>query len=477
LKKSNNIHDVLNAMPRKVMIIGLDCVEPSLVFDQWRACLPNLSAMMAKGLYGPLTSTIPPITVPAWMSMLTSKDPGQLGIYGFRNRRDYSYDSLYIPNSTQVKETTLFQLFSRNRLASILLGVPLTYPPRPLNGIMVSGFLTPDKSSSFTFPESVKDELDKAANGNYIIDVEDFRTDNKKQLLARIYDMTQARFQAAHYLLTEKDWDFFMMVEMGADRIHHGFWRYHDPAHRLYEPGHEYEHVIRDYYKDLDRKIGRLIEAAPPGTLIMIVSDHGARTMAGGFSINQWLIQSGYLTLKKVPDIPTRLTADMIDWPRTKAWGEGGYCGRIFMNVQEREPHGVVKPDEYERVRREIKAGLERVPDHNGLPMGTKVFIPEQIYRDTRNIPPDLLVYFGDLAWRSAGTVGKNRPLHVFENDIGPDDANHAQEGLLIMAVKDGKAPWPVGPRSGMEIYDVAPTVMDYFGLDVPEGMIGKVIR
>ncbi|MBW2623430.1 MAG: alkaline phosphatase family protein, partial [Deltaproteobacteria bacterium] len=438
---------------------------------------PNLSAMMEKGLYGPLTSTIPPITVPAWMSMLTSKDPGQLGIYGFRNRRDYSYDPLYIPNSTQVRETALFQLLSRHRLTSILLGVPLTYPPRPLNGIMVSGFLTPDKSSLFTFPESVKNELDKAANGNYIIDVEDFRTDEKEQLLARIYDMTRARFQAANYLLTEKDWDFFMMVEMGVDRIHHGFWRYHDPAHRLHEPGHEYEHVIRDYYKDLDQKIGRLMEAAPPGTLIMIVSDHGARTMVGGFSINQWLIENGYLTLNKVPGIPARLAMDMIDWPHTKAWGEGGYYGRIFINVRGREPGGAVKPDDYERVRLEIKTGLENVPDNKGLPMGTRVFKPEQIYRKTRNIPPDLLVYFGDLAWRSAGSVGKNQPLYVFENDTGPDDANHAQDGLLIMAIKDENPPWPAGPRLGLEIYDVAPTVMDYFGLDVPEDMIGRVIR
>ena len=459
------------------MIIGLDCAEPSLVFDQWRASLPNLSALMETGLYGPLTSTIPPITVPAWMSMLTSKDPGQLGLYGFRNRQDYSYDSLYIPNSSHVKETTLFQLLSRNRLASILLGVPLTYPPRPLNGIMVSGFLTPDTSSSFTFPESVKDELNKVSNGNYIIDVEDFRTEEKKQLLTQIYDMTRARFRAAHYLLSEKDWDFFMMVEMGVDRIHHGFWRYHDPGHRLFEPGHEYEHAIRDYYLDLDQKIGRLIEAAPPGTLIMIVSDHGARTMVGGFSINQWLIENGYLTLHNIPDIPTRLTPDMIDWPHTKAWGEGGYYGRIFINVLGREPEGIVTPDDYERVRLELKTGLESAPDHNGRPMGTRVFKPEHIYRNVRNIPPDLLVYFGNLAWRSAGTVWKNQPRYVFENDTGPDDANHAQEGLFIMAVKDGQAPWPAGPRSGMEIYDVAPTVMDFFGLDVPEDMIGKVIR
>ena len=464
-------------MTKKVMIIGLDCAEPSLVFDEWRAGLPNLSALMEKGLYGPLTSTIPPITVPAWTSMLTSKDPGQLGLYGFRNRRDYSYDSLYIPNSTQIKETTLYQLLSRRRLTSILLGVPLTYPPRPLNGIMVSGFLTPDKDAGFTYPESIKAELEKAAHGNYIIDVEEFRTEDKERLLSRIYAMTRARFRAANYLLAEKDWDFFMMVEMGVDRIHHGFWRYHDPDHRLFEPGNQYESVIRDYYEDLDHKIGELIENAPKGTLIMIVSDHGARAMVGGFSVNQWLIKEGFLSLKKMPDNPTLLTSAMIDWAKTTAWGDGGYCGRIFLNVLGREPHGIIESSDYEKVRAEIKTGLENETDQDGMPLRTRIFKPEQIYRAVRNIPPDLIVYFGDLAWRSAGTVGKNQPLHLFENDTGPDDANHSQDGLLIASVKDEHPPWPTGPRSGMKIYDVSPTVMDYFGFDVPKDMIGRVIR
>ncbi|MDY6851491.1 MAG: alkaline phosphatase family protein, partial [Thermodesulfobacteriota bacterium] len=132
-------------MKQKVLIIGLDCAEPSLVFHQWRANLPNISGLMAQGLYGPLTSTIPPVTVPAWASMLTGKDPGQLGLYGFRNRRDRSYAPLALASSASLKEKTLDQILSRQRLTSILLGVPLTYPPRPLRGRMVSGPLTPNK--------------------------------------------------------------------------------------------------------------------------------------------------------------------------------------------------------------------------------------------------------------------------------------------------------------------------------------------
>jgi len=178
-----------------------------------------------------------------------------------------------------------------------------------------------------------------------------------------------------------------------------------------------------------------------------------------------------------MPDNPTRLTPAMIDWANTMAWGEGGYCGRIFMNVMGREPQGLIESSDCEKVRHEIKTGLENETDQDGMPLRTRIFKPEQIYRAVRNIPPDLIVYFGDLAWRSAGTVGKNQPLHLFENDTGPDDANHSQHGLLIASVKDETLPWPTGPRSGMKIYDVSPTVMDYFGFEVPKDMIGRVIR
>ena len=458
----------------RVLLIGLDCAEPTLVFGRWPDLLPRLSALMNQGLYGPLTSTIPPITVPAWTAMLTSKDPGQLGLYGFRNRRGYDYEPLFVANAAHVKETTLHQLLSRNERTSILLGVPQTYPPRPLRGLMVSGFLTPSKEADYTYPPDLKQELDRLAGGEYILDVEEFRTEEKDRLLARIYAMTEARFRVAEHLLSREAWDFFMMVEIGMDRIQHGFWRYHDPAHRLYVPGNRFESAIRDYYVDLDRRIGRLVDLAPEGTLMLVVSDHGARTMIGGLALNQWLLEQGYLVLKEAPPQPIRLSPAMINWSRTRAWGEGGYYGRIFLNVAGREPQGKVRPEEYENLRRELKERLEALPDDQGRPMGTRVFRPEEIYRTVKNVPPDLIVYFGDLAWRSVGTVGQGQPLYVFENDMGPDDANHAQQGLLIMSAKGRDRGGPAGRREGMTLYDVAPTILAYLGLPVPEDMIGR---
>ena len=132
----------------KVMLIGLDCAEPSLVLERWRAELPTLSRLMERGAYGPLRSVVPPITVPAWSCMMSSRTPGDLGIYGFRNRADHSYDGLFIANGSAVKAPRLWDLATREGKPSIVLGVPGTYPPRPLNGVMVSCFLTPSTKAS-----------------------------------------------------------------------------------------------------------------------------------------------------------------------------------------------------------------------------------------------------------------------------------------------------------------------------------------
>ncbi len=179
---------------KRVFIFGMDCMEPSLVFEAWRDELPNLRRLAEGGAFGPMTSTIPAITVPAWTAMMTSKDPGTLGFYGFRNRKSYGYDELYFANAAYVKEKTLWQILSRNRMTSVVLGVPQTYPPKPLNGTLVGCFLTPDKTVPYTWPKEAAAEVDALADGDYIIDVKDFRTDEKERLLDQIYTMTRRRF-------------------------------------------------------------------------------------------------------------------------------------------------------------------------------------------------------------------------------------------------------------------------------------------
>src|SRR6266516_4202531 len=131
------------ASPRLV-IIGLDCAEHSLVFERWHDDLPNLARLMQQGSYGTLESCIPAITVPAWSCMMSGRDPGELGIYGFRNRKDYSYDGLTIASSRSVTVDRVWDVLGRAGKRVIVLGVPQTYPPFAVNGDLVSCFLTPD---------------------------------------------------------------------------------------------------------------------------------------------------------------------------------------------------------------------------------------------------------------------------------------------------------------------------------------------
>jgi predicted AlkP superfamily phosphohydrolase/phosphomutase len=448
----------------------MDCLEPSLL-ETWKDSLPNFQRLLNGGISGPLESIIPPITVPAWTCMLSGKDPGELGIYGFRNRADHGYTKMSIATSRDVHVDRVWDILSRAGRRVAVVGVPQTYPPTPVNGVMIGDFLTPNAQSDFTYPAALKKQLE-AWVGEYVLDVKDFRTEDKDWLLRQIYDMTERRFRVVRHLLRRELWDFFMMVEMGPDRIHHGFWSQMDPRHPKHVPGNRYQDAIRDYYRYLDRELGELLELVSDDTQVLLVSDHGAQTMEGGICFNDWLVQEGYLVLKEQPKGVVPIEKVEVDWAHTTAWGAGGYYGRLFLNVQGREPQGMIPPEQYEAMRDELIAKLAAMADPQGRPLGTVVYKPEQVYRAVGNIAPDLIVYFGNLAWRSVGSIGYGG-IYTFENDTGPDDANHAQHGVFALYDPRGAA----GRRDDLHILDVAPTILDRLGLPVPEGMGGKVVR
>ena len=460
-------------MKNRMIIIGLDCAAPELVFDRWIGDLPNMRKLRDEGAYGRIKSTIPPITVPAWMSMLTSKDPGQLGVYGFRNRKSHDYFDFYIATSTAIKEKRAWDYLSEAGIKVGLLGVPQTYPPTPVNGFMVCGFLTPDTDSRYTYPDEIKGQIESVV-GNYIIDAEEYRTEKKDELLSTIYEMTEKRFKLARHFLDRERPEFFMMVEMGTDRIHHGFWKYFDEEHHKYVPDSKYKNVIKNYYQLIDEEIGRLLSFVDSDTTVMVVSDHGAKRMDGAINVNDWLEQEGYLTRRLRPEEPARLEDVDVDWAQTKAWGMGGYYGRVFINVKGREPKGAVDPADYESVRDELIRKLEGIVDENGRNIGTKVYKPQEIYKAASyEYAPDLIVLFGDLFWRSTGSIGHGS-IYSYETEVGPDDAVHSQYGMFILynPRKNLK-----GMREGVELLDGAPTILDSFGLKVPEDMLGNVIR
>ena len=446
----------------RICVLGLDCAAPEIIFGDER--LHNIRRLMQVGLYGRLESVIPPITVPAWMCMATSQDPGSLGVYGFRNRADYSYSRLTIANSASIQQTAIWDHLARQGKRSILVGVPPNYPPRRVHGLSIGCFLTPDPSrDEFTWPASLQTQIRKLV-GEYPVDVKGFRTDDKQWLKEEIFALSRKQWQVVRWLLKEQEWDYFHFVDIGLDRVHHGFWKYFDQQHRQYEAGNAYEGVIPEYYRWIDEQIGAVVDLLDRDTILLVVSDHGAQRLDGGFAVNEWLIRKGLLAVEELPPQVTPFEKLKVNWTKTKVWSEGGYYARVFFNVKGREPQGVIPPADYEALQDEIKAEFEALTDDQGQPLNSLVFKPEQTYRQVRNVAPDLIVHLGGLYWRSIGSVGHGR-VHVAENDTGPDACNHSQFGMFLLAAPN----CPLrGSHEGAGLLDMAPTLLELAGYEIP---------
>jgi len=452
----------------KICILGLDCCAPEIIFHEER--LTNIRRLMDAGVWGRLESVIPPITVPAWMCMSTSQDPGSLGVYGFRNRTDHSYSGLGFVNSKSITALAMWDQVAREGKKSIIIGVPPGYPPRKVHGISVGCFLTPDTTKNeFTHPPEIQQKLHELT-GHYEVDVQGFRTDKKDWLKKEIFELSRKQWTAVKWLLRSQEWDYFHYVDIGMDRVHHGFWDSYDTQHVQHIPGNPFQDVIPEYYRWIDSQVGEVLEMLDNETIVLLVSDHGARRLEGGFVVNEWLVREGLLVLDELPARVTPLSKLKVNWTKTKVWSEGGYYARVFLNVEGREPQGVIPPAEYQSFRDELKAKFEALEDDKGRPLGTLVFKPEEIYKSVRNVAPDLIVHFGALAWRSIGGVGYGR-LHVQENDTGPDACNHAQFGMFLLAAPN----CPLhGEYAGARLLDIAPTLLDLAGYEIPPSMQGR---
>jgi predicted AlkP superfamily phosphohydrolase/phosphomutase len=303
----------------RVAVIGLDCGTPKLLFDDLNDEVPTIAKLMGEGMYGDLASITPPITVPAWACSMTGRTPGQLGLYGFRNRKDATYDGLSIAHSGSIKVPAVWDKLGEQGKRSVLIGVPPSFPPpSEFPGWRVGCFLTPPSAEKWAYPHELEVEIEEelGGKGQYIFDIPNFRKAGFDVTLDQVFKMTERRFQVGRRLIKNKPWDFFMLCDIAPDRLHHVFWQYVDPRHPLYEPGNKYEGVFRDYYRFLDGELASLVELIPDDAVTMIMSDHGARPMMGGLCFNDWLMNEGYLSMsetlsgpmpiKDAPSVPER---------------------------------------------------------------------------------------------------------------------------------------------------------------------------
>lgn len=453
---------------KKVLLLGLDCVPPEMIFKRFIKDMPNIRKLMENGIYGKLTSSIPPSSTNAWTSMAMGKRSESIGIYDYVYRKKRSYTDLGVISSNFSRDC-IWDILSDNWKRVVVFNVPMTYPPRKVYGVMISdvGF-TPSEKSDYSYPKDLKEEIENNI-GEYVIKIPDARKLDKPKLMDEIFKISKMRFNAIKYLMENKEWDFFIGVLYATDALMHNFFRYLDSEHKKYEKNEKMVERISKFMRYVDDEVGKIVSDVGKETTVILMSDHGAKRMNGRVNLNDWLIKEGYLVLKSKPKEPVSLFLADVDWEKTKAFAFGAYYASVFINVKGRDPEGCVNPGkEYRKLKKELIEKLKSIPDDMGKKMNTKVFeIPES------ENSPDLLVYFDDLHWGSNSAIPHDS-LYSWATEKGPDDAVHSQTGFFIISGENVKKKGNLGLR---DIMDITPTIMKIMNIPIPKEIEGKPIE
>jgi predicted AlkP superfamily phosphohydrolase/phosphomutase len=347
-------------------VVGLDGTPFSFLNDEIESGnLPNIAALASGGVFSRMESEIPTISSVAWASFMTGKNPGEHGIYGFTGRKPGSYE-LYFPNYSHLKAEPFWDLLSGEGRSCCILNVPSTYPARPLNGILVSGFVAPNLERA-TYPVEAYEYLRQSG---YRIDVDASKgRESLDLLLEDLHETLEKRREAMLHFWESRSWDFFMNVFTGTDRLHHFLWRHYQEKDSTYA-----SEFIR-YYRRVDEIIGEFLAGIPEDTAVFMLSDHGFCSIDKEVYLNRFLQQAGFLELRG--DRPVTI-AD-IEPSATRA-----YCmdpGRLYVNLAGREPGGIVSAGDYDAAVEELAEAVASLRDpETGREIIQHVYKRDELY-------------------------------------------------------------------------------------------------
>jgi predicted AlkP superfamily phosphohydrolase/phosphomutase len=502
----------------KLAIIGIDgatydIIHPMIADGE----LPNISKILCEGVSGALESEKPPMTPPAWTSMFTGLNPGKHGVFHFIGRNLGSYQHS-LKNSGSFVGKDLMSLLSKRGLSVGSLSVPMTYPPYQVHeGYMISGIPMPLSGDSVAWPPEICDEVREITGNDYLADVEYSKYDGDTEtasddlslyaeLRDELFDIEKRRLAIQAKFLRERPTDFYFTVVSVTDRCQHYFWKFQDPSHAGYteEGAKLYGEVIRDSYRLADKFVGEAREILGDDVPIALVSDHGFGPQNYDFHINTWLEQQGYLVRKQVPylkwgklhlggvfhriglgviekmlgplgKIPiyrpkVKRVADAsdIDWSRTTAFANlHGIC----LNLQGREPHGIVAESNYATLIDEIIAELGKVKMPNDDMACDGVFKKEDIYSGPRTAEaPDLQFQMAGLSCITKECWGETQLFALRKN--APISGQHRFNGIFAISKQGVEAGKFI---EGMHIQDTAPTLLYAIEQAVPVWMDGSI--
>lgn len=501
----------------ELVVIGIDSatfdiIDPLVAQGK----LPVLSRLKREGVWGRLTSTVPPVTPPAWTSFMTGMNPGKHGIFDFSSYTTHGYERPLV-SSKSIKAKTLWRILSENGNSVGVINVPLTYPPEKVNGFIIPGMqYALDVKTGFTYPQQLLEEIEHRF-GRYEVVYGDERalyTDELDLFIQRWKEITEKRQKVILYLLEKYNPDVFMPVFYCIDPIQHHFWKFYDRAHPQYNHklAAKYKGVIPEFYQILDKYVGEILERVGKDTTTLILSDHGAGPYLKGVFINKWLMQKGLLKIKyrylplikiKWPHmlfkvlrrfghpaiawtIPMSLysrlkndvdpreglrLSEIIDWKRTKVYA-GNYTEQgVYINYKGREVNGIVDEKEYSELKDYlIKSLYDLIDPLTDERVVDQVIRREDIYSGSYSeFAADLFVGMG------GGTVLLQKGIHNGLFLQKPHmSGTHRAEGILIAHGENIKNSLIL---SNPRIVDLAPTILYLMGCPVPMDMDGRVLR
>ena len=499
----------------KVLIIGwdgatFDVIHPLIAEGK----LPNIQKIMAQGMWGTLRSTIPPITPAAWTSFFTGKNPGKHGIFDFQELDRATYEFKPV-RTDRHREKKLWQLLGKQGLCSIIIDVPYTYPPQPLQGWMLTGYSTPRTPDTvFTYPSNLADLLPPDLRGEVRIAQPTHRFDRSPAFITEWEQIMAGRRKLLHHLITQQPWDLFMVVFSITDNLAHVFWTYYDPAHPNYHKpeGSAYREAFRNAYITCDQLLGELMSAAGPDTTTLILSDHGFGSVRPRQYMQQRLMQGGYHqpSAGQRASLKNRLmrlvTDTYLRFPFLREWVKNlrpeqlktiqrtaqqtgmmssqkaasphskiilnSFGLSMWLNDQTRFPHGVVPSAEKEALLSERAAYLNTDRDPaTGLPIIANVYRGADLYHGPfAESGADLIIEYANHYRPQADSPGANPYT----------EGGHTPHGIFLASGTGIRIPqgenvspvWDALPS----LIDLAPTILHLLDQPIPPDMDGRVL-
>ncbi len=497
----------------KTIIIGLDGATYRVLQPLVDAgVMPTIERFMRDGAWGNLMTTNPPVTCPAWPSMFTGVNPGQHGVFSF-SYRDQQSGMMRTAASGDVKAVKVWDILADANKRCGILNVPITFPAQEVNGKMLTGFVSPEDSKHITWPNSLRDDLNKKFGDLHlnwsVLGYRPPEIDKREAHIQNINKLMELRNREFEYLVKQDDYDFFFFVHEYPDRVHHLFYHILDPTYDIHrDPKNKKSlELLQDGHRELDRSIARIVEHFGEEANYMVVSDHGFDGVSQWVYVNNLLAQHGLMSLKKTKtwmDVVTRQMNVPLSMRKTlgleqkEAWHrQDPYCNplinytksqafagpqlehAIYVNLKGKCPEGIVATgSEQDEVKRKIIDVLSNAIDPTtGQKVFEGVWASEEIYsgpyvKDAPDIIYELAA--GYMVSNSILPEGLMRGQFLRPLKPGWDISGyHRPEGVFI-----GHGPaFAKIQKMEASIYDIAPTVLYLMDIPIPSYMDGRVIE